>query len=131
MRSIIIVFAIFSVFLGCAEDYSNLPQISVDFSWPEKRAYEISPEIKLKNVPDSTMSFQISMFDLDNRYDHGGGTVVNDGSNLISEGALKQYEGPSPMFGSPRYEISVKAVDENGRIVAFGKKMKRFPPETK
>jgi hypothetical protein len=110
MRSIIIVFAIFSVFLGCAEDYSNLPQISVDFS---------------------TMSFQISMFDLDNRYDHGGGTVVNDGSNLISEGALKQYEGPSPMFGSPRYEISVKAVDENGRIVTFGKKMRRFPPETK
>lgn len=59
-------------------------------------------------------------------YDHGGGAVANDGSNVIPEGALKKYEGPTPGQGSTRYEISVKAVDENGEIIAFGKKMKKY-----
>jgi phosphatidylethanolamine-binding protein (PEBP) family uncharacterized protein len=120
----------FSAFFGCTKDYSDLPQISVSFSWPEKNVHEISPEIKLNNVPDSTKSFQINMFDLDNRYNHGGGTIVNDGSRLIPEGALKKYRGPAPIYGSPRYEISVKALDEKGKVVAFGKKMRKFPPET-
>ena len=72
------------------------------------------------------------MYDLDNRYNHGGGTVGSDGSNVIGEGALKKYEGPYPPGNmKPRYEISVKALDENGKVIAFGKKMRRFPPEPK
>ena len=71
-----------------------------------------------------------SLFDLDNWYNHGGGTVVNDESNVIPEGALKNYEGPyPPAFSRPRYELSVKALDENGQVIAFGKKTRRFPPE--
>ena len=69
------------------------------------------------------------MFDLNSRYDHGGGTVVYKNSNSIPKGALKNYQGPSPVYGSPRYEISVKAIDEDGKVIAFGKKMKKFPPE--
>jgi hypothetical protein len=31
----------------------------------------------------------------------------------------------------PHYEISVKALDENGKVIAFGKKIRRFPPDPK
>jgi phosphatidylethanolamine-binding protein (PEBP) family uncharacterized protein len=126
--SALLIYLIF----GCSNDYSDLPQISVDFKWPKANTYETSPEIILQNVPDNTKSFKVKMYDLDNRYNHGGGTVGNDGSNVISEGALKKYEGPYPPGNMrPRYEISVKALDENGKVIAFGKKIRRFPPEPK
>jgi phosphatidylethanolamine-binding protein (PEBP) family uncharacterized protein len=132
MRASIFLLIILSFLLGCSEDYSNLPQISVDFKWPEANTYETSPEIRLQNVPDNTKSFKIKMYDLDNRYNHGGGTCANNVSNLIAEGTLKNYEGPYPPGNMrPRYEISVKALDENGDIIAFGKKIRRFPPEPK
>ncbi len=96
MRSTIIVLVMLSVLFGCSDDYSKLPQISVDFKWPEANPYVTSPEIILKNVPDKIKSFEIKMYDLDNRYNHGGGTVENDGSNVIPEGDLKKDEGPYP-----------------------------------
>ena len=59
-----------------------------------------------------------------------GGKFEYDGSNLIPVGALKNYEGPCPMTSmNPRYEIRVKAIDENGKVIAFGKKFKKYPPE--
>ena len=115
-----------SVFFACSKDYSNLPQMSVDFKWPEANTYETSPEIILKNVPESTKSFKIKMYDLDHRWGHGGGTVENDGSNVIPEGVLKDYEGPAPFRRSTRFELSVKALDENGNVIAFGKKIKEY-----
>ena len=131
MRSTIIVLVMLSVLFGCSEDYSNLPQISVDFKWPKANTYETSPEIILKNVPDNIKSFKIKMYDLDNRYNHGGGTVENDGSNIIPEGALKKYVGPYPPgYSTPLFEISVIALDENGKVIAFGKKLRRFPSES-
>jgi hypothetical protein len=66
------------------------------------------------------------MYDLDNKYNHGGGTVANDGSNFIPEGALENYEGPTPSYGSTRYEISVKAVGDNGKVIGFGKIIKEY-----
>ena len=132
MRANIFLLIILLFLLGCSKDYSNLPQISVDFKWPEANTYQTSPEIKLGNVPDHTKSFKIKMYDLDNRYGHGGGTCANNGSNLIPEGTLGNYEGPYPPGNMrPRYEISVKALDDNGKVIAFGKKIRRFPPEPK
>ena len=134
MRSnIIIILSLFSVLFGCSDDYSNLPQMSVDFSWlkDQKCFDERSPNIALKNIPSSTKSFQITMYDLDNRYDHGGGTVPFKGSDVIAEGSLKEYKGPCPSYGSPRYQLTVKAIDENGKIIAIGKLTKKFPPEDK
>jgi hypothetical protein len=29
---------------------------------------------------------------------------------------------------NPRYEIRIKAIDENGEVIAYGKKFKRYPP---
>jgi phosphatidylethanolamine-binding protein (PEBP) family uncharacterized protein len=132
VRLTIVLLVLLAALLGCSKDYSDLPQISVDFKWPEGNTYETSPELRLQNVPDNTKSFKIKMYDLDNSYNHGGGTVGNDGSNVIVEGALKNYEGPYPPGSMrPRYEISVKALDENGKVIAFGKKIRKFPPEPK
>ena len=132
MRANIFLLIILSFLLGCSEDYSNLPQISVDFKWPEANTGTISPELILGSVPDHTKSFSISMYDLDHRYTHRGGTFAYNGSNLIPEGSLKEYEGPYPQLNSnPRYEISVKALDENGKVIGFGKKMRRFSHEPK
>ena len=132
MRSNIIILIIFLVLYGCSDDYSNLPQMSVDFTWlkDQKCFDERSPEIILDNVPGSTKSFQINMYDLTNSYDHGGGAVEFEGSNIIPQGALKKYKGPCPSYGSPRYQLTVKAIDENGTVIAFGKRTKRFPPES-
>ncbi len=127
----IAVFIFFTMILGCSEDYSDLPQMSVDFIWLKDQICfdERSPEISLKNVPDNTKLFKIKMVDIDNRYGHGGGSFKYDGSNLIPVGALKNYEGPCPPSSmNPRYEIRVKAIDENGKLIAFGKKFKIYPP---
>ncbi len=132
MKAVIFPLIILSCLLGCSEDYSDLPQISVDFNWPEANTYGTSPKIILGNVPDHTKSFEIKMYDIDNRYGHGGGTCANNGSNVIPEGTLKDYQGPFPPGNMrPRYEISVKALDGNDNVIAFGKKMRRFPPEPK
>jgi phosphatidylethanolamine-binding protein (PEBP) family uncharacterized protein len=123
---------IFLIILGCSEDYTNLPQISVDFIWLKGQVCfdERSPEITLKNVPNNTKLFKIKMVDIDNRYNHGGGTVTYDGSDRIPVGALKNYKGPCPLSTmNPRYEIRVKAIDENDKVIAFGKKFKKYPPE--
>ena len=119
MKIRIAALIVFFMIFGCS-DYSNLPQISVDFNWLKDQICfdKRSPEIALKNVPEDTKLFKIKMMDLDNRYGHGGGTFEYDGSNRIPVGALKNYEGPCPPSSmNPRYEIRVKAIDENGKVI--------------
>ena len=56
--------------------------------------------------------------------------MTYDGSDRIPVGALKNYEGPCPMSNmNPRYEIRVKAIDGNGKVIAFGKNFKKYPPK--
>jgi hypothetical protein len=131
VRSTIFILMMLSILLGCTSDYSDLPQVSVDFKWLTDQICfdKRSPEIILKNVPGSTKSLKVKMVDIDNRYNHGGGTVSYDGSDRIPVGALKNYEGPCPpMNMNPRYEIRVKAIDDNGNVIAFGKTYKIYPP---
>jgi phosphatidylethanolamine-binding protein (PEBP) family uncharacterized protein len=132
LKSTVALLVMLSVLYGCSKDYSDFPQITVEFNWPKANTYETSPEIILGKVPNRTKSFKIKMYDIDNRYNHGGGTCANNGSNIIPEGTLKNYEGPYPPGNMrPRYEISVKALDENSKVIAYGKKIRRFPPEPK
>ena len=130
MRSGFAVWVILSVLLGCAENYSDLPQMSVDFIWPNQHKCfdRRSPEIMLQKIPGSTESFLINMADIDNHYNHGGGTFVFDGSTVIPEGALAEYQGPCPSYGSPRFRLTVKAINKNGEVIAFGEKTKKYPP---
>ena len=118
--------------IGCSKDYSDLPQMSVNFIWLKDQSCfdERSPEITLNNVPKGTEILKVKMMDIDNSYNHGGGTVTYDGSDHIPAGALKNYKGPCPMMNmNPRYELRVKAIDGNGKVIAFGKTFKIYPPE--
>ena len=68
MKIGIAALVVFFVILGCSEDYSNLPQMSVDFIWLKDQICfdERSPEITLENVPDNTKLFKVKMKDIDN-----------------------------------------------------------------
>jgi len=108
----------------------DVAALDVDFSWePEHRCSGKSPEIRVAGVPEGTRLLKVTLVDLDVTFwNHGGGTVNNDGSGVIPAGALKSgYNGPCPPSGSHRYEFTVDAVDEQGRTIGTGKKMKKFP----
>ena len=74
MRSTIVLVMLLALF-GCSADYTDLPEISVDFIWLKDQLCfdERSPEITLINVPDSTELLEVKMLDIDNRYNQGGG----------------------------------------------------------
>ena len=104
--------------------------LDVDFSWKEEhRCSSKSPEIRVAGIPAGTKLLKVTLVDLDVPFwNHGGGTVENDGSGVIPAESLKSgYNGPCPPGGSHRYEFTVDAVDEQGLIVGSGKKMNKFP----
>ena len=128
VTALIILLAI----IGCSKDYSDLPQMSVDFTWLKDQSCfdDRSPAITLRNIPKDAEIFKVKMVDIDNNYNHGGGTVTYDGSDRIPVGALKNYKGPCPMMNmNPRYELRVRAIDGNGEVIAFGKTFRIYPPE--
>lgn len=118
------------LFGACSNDAldPDLAQISVEFVWDTKNL-GTSPEMTLKNVPQGTVYFKVRMFDLDNRYPHGDEKIKNDNSNIIKPGAIDPYQEPAPMYGSPRYEVTIKAFNQEGKIIGIGKKMRRYPEE--
>ena len=108
----------------------SIVALDVDFSWEEEhRCSSKSPEIRVAGIPAGTKFLKVTLVDLDVPFwDHGGGTVNNDGSGVIPAGSLKSgYNGPCPPGGSHRYEFTVNALDGQGRIIGAGKKMNKFP----
>ncbi len=103
--------------------------LSVDFSWQgTARCSDVSPEIRVANVPAGTTAFKVSLTDLDKTsWNHGGGTVPADPSGVIPSGALKAgYNGPCPPSGSHTYRFTVRALDAEGRELAKGSAKKSF-----
>lgn len=69
------------------------------------------------------------MVDLDKPdFNHGGGTVQYDGSNVIRAGALKSYTGPCPPSGRHRYSIKVDTIDASGVNTGSGKQTQSCCP---
>ncbi len=105
--------------------------MGVDFEWQQidKGAQE-NPEIHLTDVPEGTKRFLVSLVDLNlNGFDHGSGYVGNDGSGTIARGTVKgSYNGPDPPFPDMKhnYEISVKALNDQGDVIGLGKNAKVF-----
>lgn len=82
------------------------------------RCSRISPEIDLVNVPSGTTRFEVKLEDMSEvRKVHGGGSWVNDGSNIIPEGALtRHYIGACPPAGTVgNYRYVISAVDAEGQ----------------
>ena len=104
-------------------------EFDITFKFERKhKCSATSPKITLSNIPDGTHEFQVALKDHDaTGWNHGGGTVSNDGSGVISEGALTEgYNGPCPP-SSHLYEIIVKAIDANNNELAEAGKKRMFP----
>jgi hypothetical protein len=104
----------------------------VTFDWhPIDRGAQDNPEIRFGGVPPETARFLVSLVDLNlEGFDHGSGYAANDGSGVITRGAVKgSCNGPDPPFPSVKhtYEIIVKALDAGGRAIGIGPQAKVFP----
>ena len=132
MKKISFFLLVFFLIIGCndVEVKDDAVRLGVSFSFNQKhRCTEISPAIHITGVPAGTVKFRVKLVDLDiTSYNHGGGTVQNDGSGIIEEGALKSgYTGPCPPSGSHRYKFIVYSLDENNDAIGVGESIRRFP----
>jgi phosphatidylethanolamine-binding protein (PEBP) family uncharacterized protein len=133
-RTIIIVLCTFAIY-GCnsSKVSENASVLNVSFEWTKASACSnISPPITVKNIPPETKFLKVEMVDLDLKtYDHGGGEVAHDGSNIMSKGALKSYAGPCPPVGVEHsYEITVQALNANKKLIlGQGKAVRKFKKE--
>jgi phosphatidylethanolamine-binding protein (PEBP) family uncharacterized protein len=105
--------------------------MGVDFEWQRiDFGSTENPKIRLTGVPEGTKRFFVGLVDLDiSTYDHGGGFVDNDGAGLIARGSVKgNYNGPAPWLPDMihDYEITVKAYDEDEKLIGMGKNVKKF-----
>lgn len=102
----------------------NAVNLQVDFSWvSQHRCSSVSPEIRVSAIPPTTKELGVSLTDRDvPSYNHGGGVIKYQGSDVIPAGALKSYTGPCPPSGQHSYTIKVQAIDASGIIVGSGEK---------
>ena len=123
-------FLVLSVFLmlaltatGCLgpKKVSNMQEMKVSFSFDTQGCAlnGPNPEIRVENVPEGTAFFKVSMVDFNYRsYNHGGGTVSNDGDGIIKKGSLKSYKGPCPPAGQTHtYEFTVRALNADKSLI--------------
>jgi phosphatidylethanolamine-binding protein (PEBP) family uncharacterized protein len=126
----LILLLAFSLPLADANAVAEGTELVVDFTFSRAdRCSRSSPEIRVSGFPAETARFEIRLKDRNvPSWNHGGGTVANDGSGVIQPGALKSgYNGPCPPSGAHTYEFTVKALDAAGNEIAEGKKKVRFP----
>ena len=134
MKCVLMLVMVGSILLaaGCATTQvsPDAVDLTVDFAWqPSDRCSARSPQIRVVNIPAGTKTLSVKLKDRDvPTWNHGGGTVTYDGSDIIPAGALKSgYNGPCPPSGSHRYEFTVQATDATGVVVGIGKEAHPFP----
>lgn len=104
--------------------------LDVSFEFAERHGCSnLSPEIRVGNVPVGTESFSVKLKDFNAPgWNHGGGTVDYDGDGVIPEGALTSgYNGPCPPSGRHTYQFTVKARDAQGNTLSVGKAKRKYP----
>ncbi|MDX8529763.1 hypothetical protein RFM41_10450 [Mesorhizobium sp. VK25A] len=79
----------------------------------------------LSGVPSGTAKLQIRMTDSNSAFEHGGGTVAYKGQTSLPYGEFR-YKGPCPDSGTHFYNITVKAVDASGKVLASGSASQPF-----
>lgn len=119
------------IICSCANETENIAEMGVDFEWQRTDFGSTeNPEIRLTGVPEGTKRFFVGLVDLDiSTYDHGGGFVDNDRTAHIARGTVKgNYNGPAPWLPDMihDYEITVKAYDEDEKLIGVGKNVKKF-----
>ena len=127
--NLLIVALIFSVF-GCESEKvsQDAVELSVDFSWEGlERCGWGNPEIRFSGVPEQTKFIKVHMYDHVYSHDHGQVIVPYTKNGIIDRGRLKKIQGPCPPGSPGRYEITIKAVDENEVVIGIGSKERYFP----
>ncbi|WP_319407660.1 hypothetical protein [uncultured Desulfosarcina sp.] len=129
MKTITFFGIVFLLFLySCSEDSGhNIAKIEVDFVW-ELEDPQRSPEIHLSNIPNETNFLDFQFFDATNEWEHGGGSVLYNGSSIIPAGTLSEFKGVSSTWGIPKIRLIVKAFNKNNQLIGKGAITKR-PPE--
>lgn len=98
---------------------------SASFAWCSG-----SPNFQLRDVPEGTVTLQFAMADLDKpTFHHGGGTVGYRGQSEVPCGAFATgFVGPAPPPGEVHtYEFVIKALAQDGTVLATTTARKRFP----
>ena len=132
-KTIFLILAIVPLLIGvsCTNESQDAAVMGVEFEWqPTDFGSSENPEIRLTGVPEGTQRFFVGLVDLNvSTYDHGGGFADNDGSGSIARGSINgNYSGPAPWLPGMvhDYEITVKAYDNNGKMIGIGKDVRRF-----
>jgi hypothetical protein len=113
--------------MACSKIAPDAVKLQVDYNWTKANICSgFSPEIKVLGIPPTTKQLKVTVTDLNFlTYNHGGGTVKYEGSNIIPAGALKEYRGPCPPSDTThQYSIEVDAIDASGVIRGSGEKTK-------
>jgi|AP12_2_1047962.scaffolds.fasta_scaffold22739_1 phosphatidylethanolamine-binding protein (PEBP) family uncharacterized protein len=125
---VILVFC--SLISACSNVSSDAVELKVDFSWAGMKPCGWgNPEIHVEGLPENTKSLKVSMYDSVYLHDHGEVILINDGSGIIPIGTTEELQGPCPPDVPGRYEITVKALDENNVVIGIGSKKRYFPEE--
>lgn len=106
---------------GASQAYA----FSASFAWCSG-----SPNFQLRDVPAGTVTLQFAMTDLDKpSFRHGGGTVGYRGQSEVPCGAFATgFVGPAPPPGEVHtYEFVIKALAQNGAVLATATARKTFP----
>lgn len=130
MKIVLSVFILFLFnFCSCSKDdmVEDTTKIGVDFVWDLKHP-ERSPEIHLENVPVGVDHLQVQFFDATNKFEHGGGSLLYDGSGTIPAGACKEFKGLDTLLGFPKFRVTVAVFNKNGELVGKGK-ITKSPPD--
>ena len=118
-----------AVLVFSAATAQSQSKLDVQFEWSKQRHYcnTVSPPFKIGGIPEGTKKLKFHMVDLDYTiYQHGGGTIEYKGSGDIPERAF-YYLGPCSRRGPHRYEFSVEALDDSGKVLARGAAMRKMP----
>ena len=133
MNALVCPLIIGLVFLAAGCENEKISEDAVDlfveFSWKDMKPCGWgNPEIEIGSVPAETKFLKISMYDHAYRHDHGSEVVPYTGYDTIARDQHKKIQGPCPPGSPGRYEITIKALDEDEVVIGIGS-LERFYPE--
>jgi hypothetical protein len=125
---LIVLAAFCGMLLACEKVSPDAVDLAVDFSWEGlKPCGWGNPEIHIDGIPRHTRFLKVSMFDHAYSYNHGEVSIPYSGSQIIAKDSLQELRGPCPSYTPGRYEITIKAMDQNNVVIGVGSKERQFP----
>lgn len=121
----------FLCIFGCEKNSKNVTDINVEFTWGEMKECSMgNPEVKFSGIHDNTKFLKFEMFDHVYSMDHGKKVISYNGETVFCQGCFPEIIGPCPTSDPGRYEITIKALDENNIVIGIGSKERYFPENT-